>query len=175
MKRISIIFILFLALFLSSCATTNTMSLTKNDFTLTVGGKSYALQTPAATFVEAVTKEVGELSMVECDACMFDGKDREYSCDSIAFGTYPNGPSGSDMLESILVTGDAFKTSRGVSVGMKKADVVKAYGENYVEDYDEMFYYLGDRSTEPYIMFTIDIETGTVVSFLLFNNTTRNG
>ncbi|MDR1570631.1 MAG: hypothetical protein LBS72_09115 [Oscillospiraceae bacterium] len=165
--------------------------LTAEDFLFRLGETVFALNTPASLFVEAVEATTGELAMIECEACLFNGLDREYSNEELVFATYPSGPDGIDMLESILVIGGIWTTERGVGIGDSMAEVELAYGTNYILDYNQMLYALGDPDTSPILVFQldgeaapeaseqsgdvqgarVDTESLMVEAFFLFNNT----
>ena len=144
--------------------------LSADDFVLTVGETGFALGEDAAALVEALEALTGEaLEMTETVSCMFSGMDREFANDDVLVGTYPIGTDGGDVVESVMVFTDALTTVRGAAVGMTKEEIEALYGADYVLDWDTMIYSLGEL--EPQLMFTLDLETGVVVSWMLLRNT----
>ena len=144
--------------------------LSADDFVLTVGETVFALGEDAAALVEALEALTGApLEMTETVSCMFSGMDREFAGDDVLVGTYPIGTDGGDVVESVMVFTDALTTARGAAVGMTKEEIETLYGADYFLDWDTMIYSLGEL--EPQLMFTLDLETGVVVSWMLLRNT----
>lgn len=144
--------------------------LSTEDFTLTLEETAFVLGGDAAALVEALEALTGApLAVTETVSCMFSGMDREFANDAALVGTYPIGPDGSDVVESVMVFTDALATTRGAAVGMTKEEIEALYGTDYFLDWDTMIYSLGDLA--PQLMFTFDLETGVVVSWMLLRNT----
>ena len=144
--------------------------LSADDFILTVGDAAFALGEDAAPLVEALEALTGApLEMTETVSCMFSGMDREFAGDAVLVGTYPIGADGGDVAESVMVFTDVLATARGAAVGMTREDIEALYGTDYFLDWDTMVYSLGEL--EPQLMFTLDLETGAVVSWMLLRNT----
>ena len=161
---------LLLCLTLPLAALAEAAPLTGEDFLLSVGEESYSLGEEAAPLVEALAALTGApLDMTETVSCMFDGMDREFANDAVLVGAYPIGAGGSDVTESVMVFTDALTTARGAAVGMTRAEIESLYGTDYFLDWDTMIYSLGEL--EPQIMFTLDLDTGVVVSWMLFRST----
>ena len=161
---------LLLCLTLPLAALAEAATLTNEDFTLTVGDTAYALGEDAAALVTALEALTGApLDMTESVSCMFDGMDREFANDAVLVGTYPIGVGGADVTESVLVFTEALTTARGAAVGMTRAEIEELYGADYFLDWDTMIYSLG--ALEPQIMFTLDLDTDVVVSWMLFRST----
>lgn len=146
--------------------------LSADDFALTVNDTVYNLAygLNAAELVGVLESHTGApLAMTETISCMFSGMDREYANDAVVLGTYPIGTDGGDLVESIIVLSDAFITDRGAMVGMSKAEVEALYGTDYVLDWDQMIYSLGEM--EPQLIFVIDLNTNVVTSWMMLRNT----
>ena len=168
MKRI---FVLLLSAVLAlGCVTALAAEpLTADDLVLTLGDEDFELGCPAADMVKAAEKLLGRLTKSEADSCMFDGKDREWTNDAITIGSYPIGEGKSDVVESVIVTTDTLQTARGVMTGMSKQDIITLYGEG-TEDWDQLTY----RTEEgPMIIFTFDLDTQQLLSWMLLKDTTR--
>ena len=161
---------LLLCLLLPLAALAEAKSLSAEDFIITVEGTGYLPGEDAAPLVAALEALTGApLEMVETISCMFSGMDREFSNDAVLVGTYPIGEAGSDVIESVMVFTDALATERGAVVGMTRAEIEALYGNDYFLDWDTMIYSLGEL--EPQIMFTLDLDTDVVVSWMLLRNT----
>ena len=144
--------------------------LTDEDFTLLIGETVCALGEEPADLVAALEALTGEpLTITESVSCMFDGTDREFENEAAVVGTYPIGPDGGDAVESVIVFTDAIGTVRGATVGMTKADIEALYGADYFLDWDQMVYSAGEW--EPQLIFILDLETETVVGWMLLRNT----
>lgn len=169
---LALLVITMAALPLSALSTdTAPAPLSADDFIFTFGDNIVRLHSPAQPFVKMVEASMGALDMIECEACLFSGMDREYSNDEIVFATYPNGPAGSDMIESILIIGGGWKTARGIGIGASTDEVAAVYGDKYILDYNEMRYMTDEIGEAPMIVFTFDLDTKAVTSFFLMNNT----
>lgn len=161
---------LLICLALPLAALAEAASLSSEDFILAVGDADYTLGEDAAALVAALETLTGApLGMVETVSCMFSGMDREFANDAVLVGTYPIGADGGDVTESVMVFTDALTTVRGAAVGMTRAQIEELYGADYFLDWDTMIYSLGEL--EPQLMFTLDLETGVVVSWMLLRNT----
>ena len=143
--------------------------LSAEDFVLTIGETVYLLGEEAAPMVAALEALTAPMDKTETVSCMFDGMDREFANDAVLVGTYPIGVGGGDVVESVMAFTDALTTARGAAVGMTQAEIEALYGTDYVLDWDTMIYALGEL--EPQLMFTLDLDTGVVVAWMLLRNT----
>ena len=165
------------ALLLALCLTPTwalgeTPALRAEDFAFSLDGASYALGDPAAPLIAAIEQKAGApMEQTEAESCMFSGKDREFANDELVIGTYPIGRNGADVTETIMVFSDAYETARGARVGQTKDEVAALYGEEYVLDYDQMIYQLGQDG--PMLVFGIDLESGRVSVWSLIKNTQK--
>lgn len=160
------------ALIFSAFCFAETEPIADGDFVITVGDFSCRLGDMAAPLIKAAEKNLNvTLEMTETDSCMFDGMDREYTCDSLLIGTHPSGPRGEDRLESLLVFDGSLSTARGITVGMNKDDVLAAYGESGFEDWDELIF--SDAASGASVTFVLDLDTDTVTCWMLLRNTDR--
>jgi len=148
-----------------------TAPLTEADFVFVYAEQAYRLGEPALPLIQAVGAAEGAMRVTEAESCMFTGMDKEFEGDTLLLATYPIGPAGADVLETIMAVGGAHQTARGISVGQPMDGVVAAYGDGYTLDYDQMMYALGDPLTEPILIFILDLETGCVDSFFMMRNT----
>ncbi len=151
--------------------------ITEDDLLLTLGENTFALGQPAAPLLLAIdAAELGPLSCEAAPSCMFFGQDKEYSSDSVMVATVPSQPDGGDTLESVMVLCPGLPTVRGIEVGMTRAQVEAAYGTDYFFDYDQMNYLLDKSKPEgAYIAFLLDLDTETVMAYLMIRNVTKEG
>ena len=141
--------------------------LTGEDFVFVYDGAVYTLSTDAAALIAAAEKRDGEsMRVMEADSCLFSGKDKEFTGRELMLATYPILPGGGDQLETIAVLNGPWKTARGVGIGSSRAQVENAYGPG-AEDYDCLFYAVDAPYASPTLIFQFDLETDTVVAFML--------
>ena len=62
-----------------------------------------------------------------------------------------------------------FREMRLKDQALSKAEIEALYGLNYVLDYDQMLYQYGEDG--PMLIFTLNLETDAVVSWMLLRNT----
>lgn len=79
------------------------------------------------------------ISYFEAASCAFDGLDKMYSYNSFQITTYP--VDDKDYVGSIMFLDDMVETKEGVSLFETKADMIAAYGENYVDENGVLVYY----------------------------------
>lgn len=162
---------LLLCLALPVCAlAVEIPALTKDDLVFTLEEQPITLGDPIAPALGLL----GKMEITSAPSCMFFGYDREYSNDRFIVATVPSQPDGSDSIESVTVLVSGIPTARGVAVGMTKQQVIEAYGEGFVLDYDQMDYRLdAENPLSARLSFYLDLETDTVVSYMLLLNTTK--
>lgn len=160
-----------LAVFASGLAAPS--PLTEADFVLTLDGTQYRLGEAAAPLLAQAEAAFGPFQEQSADSCMFTGKDKEFENDALLIATYPIGPKGADVVETIFVLDEGIVTPRGIGVGSPKAEVLAAYGDGFTLDYDQMIYGMGDAWAEPILVFVLDLTTDCVSSFYLMRNTTN--
>jgi len=173
MRRVLCIFLLAALLFPAAAATADPKAydpLTEDDFVFVYDGQAHCLGDPALPLVEAI-RAAEAVEVVEADSCMFTGKDKEFQGETLLIATYPIGPGGADVLETILVVGGDHRTARGIGIGASMGDVIAEYGPEYTLDYDQVTYALGNALTEPVLVFLLDLQTDTVVAFYMMRNT----
>ena len=166
MKRL-LAMLLVLALLPISCFAAE--ALTADDFVLVIDGESFDLGDAAADLVVASEAAFGAMTKTEADSCMFQGKDREWSNDALAIGSYPIGTGNSDVTESVIVYTDQLMTARGACVGMDKETIRTLYGDDYFEDWDQWIYQMGEDG--PMLIFSFDLDTDVLLSWMLLKNT----
>lgn len=143
-------------------------ALTDRDFELAYAGETYRLLTDPAPLLSAMEARDGQKPEVfEAESCLFTGTDKEITGRELVLATYPAGRGGADLLETVMVYGGPWTTSRGIGVGSAKEDVIAAYGDQYLADYDQMVYAVGEPYASPMVVFQIDLDSGLVTAFFL--------
>lgn len=139
----------------------------EEDWVFLFEGETYSPGQEAAPLIAAIEAAYGPMEVDEFDSCLFQGKDKEIYNDEIVLGTYPLGPNGSDQLETVLIIGGDHATARGITIGSTKEQVLAAYGEDCTQSYDELLYQLEGTDNQPILVFTLDLDTGTVASYYM--------
>ncbi len=94
-----------------------------------INGKAYPVRVDSAE----VLSVLGDgYTYGETVSCVYDGYDKTFAYDGITVSTVPDG--GSDIIEMFTITGAAYTTTRGITVGATRDEVIAAYGENYFDD-----------------------------------------
>lgn len=147
------------------------LPLNETDLAFFFEGESWALNTPAAGLLTALEQAGNKLDVTQADSCLFEGKDKEYTSEEVLIGTLPKGSKGEDIIETIMVLSGDHLTSRGIGLGSKKEEILLAYGEPTLMDYDLLIYSLDNRQDSAQLVFVLDIDTETVLSYYYFQNT----
>lgn len=104
-------------------------------YTFEHNGVVIGMDMEAAPIVEAL----GEPSnYFEAPSCAFEGLDKVYTYGSFELDTYEM--DGKDYISGVLFKDDMIATKEGVSLFMTKADMTKAYGEDYKEESGMLVY-----------------------------------
>lgn len=144
------------------------------DFLLLIGDTEYTFDMPAATMVASLEKLYETPMDVSATAsCLFEGEDKEYANDELLIGTCPRGRNGEDVVETILILGGLWRTTRGIGIGDSRTRVIDAYGEPSLVDHDQLIYAMGSEVDAPQLIFQVDLETDTVLTFALLCNSSK--
>lgn len=93
------------------------------------------------------------ISYFEAASCAFDGLDKVYSYNSFEITTYP--VDDKDYVGSIRFLDDMVETKEGVALFGTKADMVAAYGENYVDENGVLVYYYDGKEENGRLCFIL--------------------
>ncbi len=160
--------LLILCLFQAGTALLEAAPLTEADFVLAYADGAYELRTDPALLIAAMERRDGEKPAVfEAESCLFQGTDKEITGRELILGTYPMGPGGKDLLETIVICAGPWVTSRGIGIGSTREEVIQAYGSDFLEDYDQMVYAVGEAYASPMVIFQMDLETALVTAVFL--------
>lgn len=77
-------------------------------------------------------------SYFEAPSCAFDGLDKTYSYGSFEIDTYEQ--DGKDYISTVFFCDDLIETPEGVCLFETKADMIKAYGEGFKEEFGMLVY-----------------------------------
>lgn len=123
-KLVTVLLVLAVALGAAACGQSAPAAFSQKDLSLSVNGTTITAETEA----QAILSALGDgYDYAEAVSCVYEGMDRTYTYDTCVLYTYPDGES--ERLMEISCFGGEVKTSRGITLGASRADVVAAYGE----------------------------------------------
>ncbi len=115
---------LFLVLsFLVGCTPKKEVTFTKSDATIIVNGVTL---TPGMKYSSPALN--GWTDFAELTSCAYKGNDKVYDYTGFSLFTYSDGID--DFILSIEFN-EMTQTKKGLKIGSTKAEVIKAYGENF--------------------------------------------
>jgi len=127
MKKCCVLLVLILLLGLCACGG-KSGAFSEADLALTVDGASITVKSS----VEDILSALGDgYTYSEAISCVYEGMDKTYEYENMALYTYPDGAA--DRLMEIYCFGGNVTTSKGITFGSTKAEVVAQYGDGYVE------------------------------------------
>ena len=77
-------------------------------------------------------------SYFEAPSCAFEGLDKTYGYGSFEIDTYEQ--DGKDYISTVFFCDDLIETPEGVCLFETKADMIKAYGEGFKEEFGMLVY-----------------------------------
>lgn len=133
----------------------------KDMFSLTIENVTIKGNTQVKQYLD---KLGDDYEYSESISCAYDGLDKIYAYDNFSIYTYPDGDK--DYVLEVEVLGGNYATSKGIKIGSSREDVIKAYGEKYLEDGALLYYNKTNNAadtTEPMLYFVMDNDK--VISF----------
>ncbi|MCL2416176.1 MAG: hypothetical protein FWD01_05105 [Defluviitaleaceae bacterium] len=114
--------------------------------------------------IQIVLNNLGEpLGMFEAPSCAFDGIDRIFSFPGLQIHTYPVGDN--DFVHTISIRDDSISTTNGIYLGSGFADMLEAYGTDYIEEFG-MYTFTNGRYTLEFFVEN-DIIMGITYGFII--------
>ena len=127
MRKICFLLVLVLLLGLCACGGKGG-AFSEADLSLTVEGNSVT----AKSSVEDILAALGDGYVYsEAISCVYEGMDKTYEYENVTLYTYPDGDS--DRLMELYCVGGNVATSKGITFGSTKAEVLAQYGDGCVE------------------------------------------
>lgn len=99
------------------------------DMCVVIDGKIYPVRVDSASVLSALGENCEKTETI---SCVYDGYDKTFEYDGIIVSTVP--VDGKDVIEMFTITGPEYKTTRNITVGATREEVIAAYGENYWDD-----------------------------------------
>lgn len=162
MKRIIVILWGVLAVILSGCSGKTAPVLSESDMLLNINGSAYHCRDN----IQTVIANLGAgYEYAEGKSCDYDGLDKTYTYQIATFYTNPL-PQG-DMLNEIYSQSGSVTTSRDITVGAKRSDVISAYGEPVQQDELLLVYRVSQEIGAPALCFQLEGEVVTAIFLTL--------
>ena len=140
MKKIWIV-TLILSLCLCACGSNGGFS--EADLSLTVDGVSVT----AKTEMQDILADLGDnYEYSEAISCVYEGMDKTFDYENLSLYTYPDGDS--DRLMEIYCVGGEVTTSKGITFGATRAEIIEQYGKDYVEAGATISYELATQNAD---------------------------
>lgn len=150
------------ATLLGGCSGRQDAAFAEGDLMLNVNGKPYLCRTDIKTIIA----DLGEgYEYAEGKSCNYDGLDKTYTYQTATFYTNPL-PEG-DLLSEIYSESDSVTTSKGITVGADKADVLAAYGEPAEQDATIMIYRISEETGNPTLCFELEGDSVSAIFLTL--------
>lgn len=130
------------------------------DLTLTVSGEAFNCDT---NITEVIAALGDDYQYAEGKSCAYDGLDKTYEYGNVIF--YTNPLDAGDIVTEIYTENGEITTSKGISVGDSRQQVLDAYGEPDEDDGYTLLYRALDEPGEPALCF--DMEEDTVYAIFL--------
>lgn len=157
MRQLAVWFAALCLLVLAGCGSQPAAGFTENDLALTVAGKEYHTRDNIETVIEALGEDY---QYAEGKSCDYDGLDKTYTYEAATF--YTNPLAEGDLLAEIYSESPEAVTSKGISPGASKADVLAAYGDPAEQDEYLLIYRIGEMPS-PSLCFEMEGDVVTAV------------
>lgn len=144
----------------AACSGQTAAGLSEADLMLTVDGETFDCETNITQVIAALGDGYG---YAEGRSCAYDGLDKTYAYDAATF--YTNPLSEGDMVTEIYTESPEVSTSKGLTVGASREDVLAAYGEPSEDDGYTLIYRVSQQPGEPSLCF--DLEGNTIFAIFL--------
>lgn len=161
MKHTKIALMLALVLMLGAFVTACGGSDKEDLYSLTIDGVDIKGNSKAQQYLD---KLGDDYEYSESISCAYDGLDKIYAYDNFNIYTYPDGDQ--DYVLEVEVLGGSYETGKGIKIGSSREDVIRAYGEKYLEDGALLYYNKTNNAadtTAPMLYFVMDNDR--VISF----------
>ena len=153
MRKLAALLSLLLVLSLSGCSGRGKAGFGQDDLVLTVSGREYRLRDNIAVVIEAL----GEgYQYAEGKSCDYDGLDKTYTYPAATF--YTNPLAQGDLLAEIYSESPEAATSKGISPGAAKSEVLAAYGDPAEQDDYLLIYRASEETGAPALCFELEGE-----------------
>lgn len=158
MKRAITVFLSVLMLTVTGCAGKPSAGFSEGDLVLTVNDSAYHCRDNINTVIE----RLGDgYEYAEGRSCDYDGLDKTYTYEAATF--YTNPLAEGDLLNEIYSDSESVVTSKGLSVGKAKADVLAAYGEPREQDATLFIYRASDEIGAASLCFEFEGDTVSAI------------
>lgn len=153
------LFITILLLF-AGCSQQPAAGFAGADLVLTVSGEKFNCDT---NITEVIATLGDGYDYAQGKSCAYDGLDKTYGYDTATF--YTNPLSEGDIVTEIYTEDRSVTTSKGITVGASRQQVLDAYGEPDEDDGYTLIYRVSEEPGEPSLCF--DMEGDSVFAIFL--------
>ena len=144
MKRYLIPCLLLLLVLLAGCGQQPAAGFSQADLTLTVAGEAFDCDTNITQVIE----KLGEgYEYAEGKSCAYDGLDKTYAYSEVEFFTNPLAEG--DIVTEIYTESPSVTTSKGLTVGASRQEVLDTYGQPDEDDGYILTYRVSEEPGEP--------------------------
>ena len=142
-----------------------------NDFDMAVmiGGKAYPVRVDSAEVLSVLGDDCEKDEQI---SCVYDGMDKTFTYDGIIVSTVP--VDGKDVIEMFTITSADYSTTRNITVGASRDDVIAAYGENYWDDGYVTYTESGDENNISEMRIQFLFEGDTVSEIYIYSPSYAN-
>lgn len=123
-KIVPLLLAVLILLSCAACGAEKAGSFSAGDICLTVNGKTVTVDLSVSELLAALGDGY---EYAEAVSCVYEGMDKTYTYPDAVVYTYPDGDT--ERLMELSCSGGDVKTSRGITIGSSRADVIAAYGE----------------------------------------------
>lgn len=142
----------------TGCTAQDNAGFSDADLKLTVEGQEYRTRDN----IQTVLENLGDgYEYAEGKSCNYDGLDKTYTYSQATFFTNPL--SEGDMLSEIYTKSSSVSTSKGITIGAKKSEVIEAYGQPIEDDGQLMLYRVSDDIGAPALCFELERDSVSAI------------
>ena len=108
----------------------------------------------------------------ETVSCVYEGYDKTYTYPDIVVSTVPDGDT--DIIEMFTINGKSASTTRNITVGATKEEVIAAYGDNYWDDGYMNYTESGDENNISEMRIQFELENDVVKHIFIYSPSYSN-
>ena len=158
MKKLFVLIICCILPVFCGCAGKASAGFTERDLVLSVSGTEFHTRDDIKTVIAALGDGY---EYAEGKSCDYDGLDKTYIYTAATF--YTNPLADGDLLAEIYSESPETVTSKGISPGASKADVLAAYGDPAEQDDYLLIYRASEGTGAPALCFELEGDTVAAV------------
>lgn len=139
------------------------------DMAVVINGKKY----PVRVDSKQILADLGDgYEYGETVSCVYEGYDKTYTYPDIVVSTVPDGDT--DIIEMFTINGKSASTTRNITVGATKEEVIAAYGDNYWDDGYMNYTESGDENNISEMRIQFELENDVVKHIFIYSPSYSN-